>query len=193
MKNNIFLPLLIIVSFISTNITYSQDGIQIYGGISEAKNKSVLVTPEGKSHTGWHIGADARLNEGKMYFIAGLQYHVIDFIAQEDKSYFSSDESYSWTKIRVGLGYNVVNFNDNIFLRGHTLGTFNLISGVPNESPNTMITNYNSGTAGVNLGLGFDIYNFTIDASYELGFFKLVNMMPETEMDFLTFSIGYKI
>lgn len=193
MKKNIFLSFLILISFLSSDLIYSQAGIQVYGGISDAKNKSILVTPENTSHSGWHIGADARLNEGKMYFVAGLQYHVIDFIAQEDKSYFSSDESYNWTKVRVGLGYNVINFNEHIFLRGHTLGTFNLINGVPSESPNTTITNYNSGTVGANLGLGFDIYNFTIDASYEIGFFKLVNMMPETEMDFLTFSIGYKI
>jgi len=186
-----FFSVILCLSF-STDI-YCQAGIEIYGGISDAKNKSISITPEGTSHAGWHAGVDARLNEGKMYFIAGLQYHVIDFIAQEDKSYFSSDESYSWTKVRVGLGYNVINFNKNVFFRGHTLLSFNLINGVPSESPNTTITNYNSGTAGINLGLGFDIYNFTVGAAYEIGFFKLVTMMPETEMDFLTFSIGYKI
>lgn len=176
-----------------TTGVFCQAGIEIYGGISDAKNKNMSITPEGTSHAGWHAGVDARLNEGKMYFIAGLQYHVIDFIAQEDKSYFSSDESYSWTKVRVGLGYNVININENVFFRGHTLLSFNLINGVPSESLNTRITNYNSGTAGLNLGLGFDVYNFTIGAAYEIGFFKLVTMMPETEMDFLTLSIGYKI
>lgn len=193
MKNTITLPIIVLFLSITSQLSYGQAGIQVYGGITEAKNKSVLVTPEGRSHAGWHIGADARLNEGKMYFIAGLQYNVIDFIAQEERSYFNSDESYSWTKVRVGLGYNVINFSDQVFLRGHTLVSFNLVNGVPSESPNTTITNYNSGTAGANLGLGFDIYNFTIDLSYEIGFFKLVNLMPETEMDFLTFSIGYKI
>lgn len=180
-----------ILSCIYTSLI-GQGGIQFYGGITDVTNESTLVTPEGTSHPGWHIGADARLNEGKMYFIIGGQLHKVKFIAQEEKDYFSSDDSYTWTKFRVGLGYKVIEFNPSFFLRGHTLLSLNLISGIPDERPSVPFK-YNSGTAGANLGLGFDIYNFTLDVSYELGFFKTINQMDMTNTDFLTISLGYKI
>lgn len=178
----------------TVGLSFSQAGLQFYGGLSNAVNDNELVTPIGQSHSGWHFGADARLNEGKMYFVVGLQYHKIDFLADRDTLSGSNlSETYNWTKFRVGLGYTVVQFNEKIALRGHSLLSFNLISGVPTENTIATYTNYNSGVAGVNLGLGFDIYNFTIDLSYEIGFFNVVNRVDDTSFDFTTISIGYKI
>ena len=129
-----------------------------------------------------------------MYFLVGLQFHKIDLIPDSDLLIFTPEEQsqYSWTKIRVGLGYKVINFTEKIYLRGHTLASFNFVNGVNNDAGAAVFTNYNSGTAGANLGLGFDIYNFTITASYEIGFFNLGNMLEDSEMDFLTFSGGFK-
>lgn len=164
----------------------------MYGGLSSATNRNTTITPEGSSHGGWHIGADARLNEGKMYFLVGLQYHKIDLLPSSDILNPSEAFPYSWTKIRVGLGYKVISFSDDFYLRGHTLASFNLVNGVTNDAGAGVFTNYNSGTAAANLGLGFDIYNFTITASYEIGFFNLGNMLDGSEMDFLTLSGGFK-
>jgi len=185
--------LISIFFFLSVSILSGQAGINIYGGISDAINKDLDVTPSGTSHPGWHLGADARLNEGKMYFIAGLQFHKIKFEAQKDKSFFESTDTYSYTKIRVGLGYSVFTITPDIIFRGHSLLSFNLVNGVPNDSTQAIYTNYNSGVAGANLGLGFDVYNVTLDISYEIGVFNLVNKVKGTSMDFLTVSLGYKI
>lgn len=188
---NFSLSILLFLSFSYSLL--SQNGIQVYGGISDATNKNENVTPSGTSHSGWHLGADARLNEGKMYFMVGMQYHKIQFTAQSDKSYFKNENTYNWTKFRVGLGYNVINFNPNFFLRGHSLLSFNLVNGVPTDNGLGQWGNYNSGVAGANLGLGFDFYNITFDVAYEIGIFNLINMTPGTSMDCLTVSLGYKI
>lgn len=195
MKRTILLLSGVILMFgiTSTNLS-SQTGLQFYGGLTKATNNSNLITPEGSSQNGWHIGADARLNEGKMYFIVGLQYHKINLIPSVSDTIVHSDSpKYGWTKFRVGLGYKVINFGEHIFLRGHTLASFNLTNSVPSDAGPGVYTNYNSGTAGANLGLGLDIYNFTITAAYEIGFFNLGSMLEGSEMNFLTLSAGYKI
>lgn len=194
MKEKIFLitVIIFIIGFTSIQLS-SQAGLQLYGGLTSATNKSTTITPEGSSHNGWHIGADARLNQGKMYFLMGLQYHKIDLLPTSDNILTTETYKYSWTKVRVGLGYKVIEFSDHIFLRGHTLVSLNLINGVTNDAGPTVYTDYNAGTAGANLGLGLDIYNFTLTAAYEIGFFNLGNMLEGSEMDFLTLSVGYKI
>jgi len=172
--------------------TYAQRGLQFYSGISNATNNDKLITPEGLSHSGYHFGADARLIDGNMYFMLGGQYHKVAFIAQEDKSYFSVENSMTWLKLRTGLGFKVFDIKDKIVFRSKALVSFNFISGVPTDIP-APYQNYNAGTVGAVVGLGADVFNFTIDVEFEKGFFKAVNMVSGTEFNFFTFSIGYKI
>lgn len=169
-----------------------QSGIQFYTGITNATNKDKLITPEGLSHPGWHVGADARLIDGKMFFVLGGQYHQVEFIAQDEKSYYSVENSMTWLKLRAGLGYQLFKLNNSMVLRAKTLVSFNFISGVPTDTP-APYTNYNSGTVGGVIGFGLDLFNFTIDAEIENGFFKAVNMVSGTEVNFFTLSLGYKI
>lgn len=180
-----------LVLMIFCSIGYSQSGLNVYTGISTAKSKSEVLTPPGFSHRGYHLGADARLNSGNMYFVIGGQYHVINYLAQESGSFFSVDEKMSWMKLRIGLGYNVVNFTDKIALRAKTLGALDFISKHPDlaDAPYQV---YNAGTAGVVLGIGFDIYAFTLDVEYEKGFFNAVNMVKGTEFDFFTINVGVR-
>jgi len=174
------------------SLCFGQAGLQVYTGISQAKNKSELVTPEGAAHKGYHLGADARLNSGNMYFVVGGQFHVIEYLGSQAGGYFSVDNKMSWAKLRVGLGFNVVNFDDSkIALRAKALGSLNIISNHP-DLPDAPYQTYNSGTAGAVLGLGFDLYAFTFDVEYEKGFFNAVNMVQGTEFDFFTVSVGVR-
>lgn len=156
-------------------------------------NKNKLITPEGTSHPGYHIGADARLNEGKMYFIVGGQYHNVAFDAQTENTYFSVDNSMNYIKIRVGLGYEVITFNEHFCIRGKTLFSINLLSSYPNDLPGAPYSNYNSATVGATLGLGLDFYNISLDFELDNGFFKAVNQVDGTEVNFFTISLGYTI
>ncbi len=186
-KTLAFTTILVLASL----LCYGQSGLHVYTGISNAKNKDSRITPEGHAHKGYHLGADARLNSGNMYFVIGGQFHNINYLAQNSGSFFSIDEKMRWLKLRVGLGYNIINFTDKIALRAKTLGSITFISKYP-ELQEAPFQNYNSGTAGAVVGLGMDIYAFTFDIEYEKGFFNAVNMVKGTEFDFFTVNVGVR-
>jgi len=179
-----------LIGLISSTSLFGQSGLQLYTGISNAKSKDALLTPEGKSHPGFHLGADARLNSGNMYFVVGGQYHVIEFLAVDDKNFFSIDQKMQWLKLRVGLGYNIYNFNSRLAIRAKTLGSIDVISSHPGSIAMGPYEIFNSGTAGAVIGIGLDAYGFTFDIEYEKGFFNAVNMVKGTEFNFFTISIG---
>ena len=185
--------LLVLIIVVSGHLLYGQSGFNVYAGLTQATNRDALITPEGTSHPGFHIGCDARLNSGGMYFIVGGQYHKLDFLAQEANSFLTVEETMIWLKLRVGLGYTLFSINDKMSLRAKTLGSINVISTYPTalDSAPYAGTNYNTGTAGLLAGLGLDLYFLTIDVEYERGFFNAVNMIKGTEYDFLTLSVGF--
>lgn len=188
MKRYLTLCILLLISYFLTG----QAGVQVYTGISKATSKSAILTPEGTSHNGYHIGADARLNSDNMYFMIGGQYHVVNSIARPGGNYFSVEDKMSWIKARFGLGYNVININEKIALRAKTLLAIDLINSDSDDLPAAFASTYNSGTAGAVVGIGMDLFAFTFDIEYEKGFFKAVNMVENTQFDFLCFNIGVR-
>jgi len=176
-----------------SGVLSAQNGINIHAGITTMTNKDKLITPDGTSHPGYHFGADARLNEGKMYFIVGGQFHNVAYDAQTEKSFFSVTNSMKYIKIRVGLGYQVITINENLCIRGKTLFSINLLSSYPNDLAGAPYSNYNSATVGATLGLGLDFYNISLDFEIDNGFFKAVNQVDGTEVNFFTVSLGYTI
>lgn len=192
MKINKIIFVLILASLGCMDLI-SQNGINIHAGITTMTNKDMLITPEGTSHPGYHFGADARLNEGKMYFIVGGQFHNVAFDAQTEKSFFSVTNSMKYIKIRVGLGYQVITINENLCIRGKTLVSINLLSSYPNDLAGSPYSNYNSSTVGATLGLGLDFHNISLDFEIDNGFFKAVNQVDGTEVNFFSVSLGYTI
>ncbi len=172
--------------------SYTQAGLQVYTGVSQAINNSVSITPNGTTHQGYHLGADARLNSGNMYFVIGGQFHTIEFLAVSDGSFFSVTEKMNWGKLRAGLGFNVINFiEEKIALRAKVLGSINSFLKIP-EVSSAPFQNYNSGTASAVVGVGCDLLAFTLDIEYEKGFFNAVNMVQGTQFDFWTVSVGVR-
>ncbi len=184
--------LIIFFCFFSVS-AYSQAGIQFYAGATSVKNRDITITPADHAHSGYHFGVDARLNEGKMFFGGGLEYANISFNALKNKNYFSVENSMEWFKIRIGLGYRLLDFGKKTSLRAKTYGSVNMITNYPKNMTDVPYANYNSGTAAAVLGLGMDVYSFTIDFEYERGFFNAVNLVKNTEVDFYKLSLGFKI
>ncbi|NNE27186.1 MAG: hypothetical protein HKN09_10110 [Saprospiraceae bacterium] len=170
-----------------------QAGIQFYGGVSQASNRDISITPEGQSHSGHHLGVDARLNEGKMFFALGVEYAKLNFMADDSRQYFSVENPMHWIKFRVGLGYTLVDLGDDICIRAKTYGSINTLSNYPDTMEDAPYSNYNSGVAAAVMGLGLDIKAITIDIEYEYGFFNAVNQVKGTEFDFLKLSLGVRI
>lgn len=155
-------------------------GLNPHFGTSSA----VMEGGTGQAQTGFVIGADARLNEGKMYFVVGLQYHKISEIPQSEFRLFP-DNTYNILKFRVGLGYDLIQLGDLFTIRGKTLASIDMISGVSDN-----LRPYNDGVAGVILGLGFDLLVFTFDVELEKGLFNAINKVPDTKIDFVNFTVG---
>ncbi|MBT8190148.1 MAG: hypothetical protein HKN67_06620 [Saprospiraceae bacterium] len=181
------------VFMLTIGTTYGQAGLQLYAGTSNAMNRDASITPQGQSHTGYHFGLDARLNEGKMFFGGGLEYSSINFVAKQNKSYFSVDHPMTWFKIRIGLGYKLIDITDKINIRAKTYGSINMITKYPEDMIDVPYTRYNSGTAAGVIGLGMDIHSLTLDFEYERGFFNAVHLVKGTEIDFYKLSLGFRI
>lgn len=168
------------------HFAFSQ-GINPYIGTSSAVSKLESITPEGFAHPGYVIGVDARLNEGKMYFYGGGQFHKISFAARDGFSLTPDGNTFNWLKFRVGLGYDLFYLSEGLFvIRGKTLASFDFISGVPDTASQA----YNDGVAGLVFGLGTDISMFTFDIEYELGMFNAVNKVADSKFDFVNFTVG---
>ncbi len=68
--------LLSIINFgICCSSSYSQGRIQFSAGLSKATYQDRFITPESSAHYGYFVGADSRLNDGKIYLILGGQFH----------------------------------------------------------------------------------------------------------------------
>ena len=176
---------------VSTNLMTGQAGLNPYVGISNAKNADALITPANTSHPGYLIGVDARLNSGGMYFVIGGQFHNIEFLATDEKSFLTVSNKMNWLKLRFGLGFNVVTLNPKVAIRLKSLGSLNLITSHSDDLKNGPYDSFNSGTAGLVLGAGLDVHGITVDLEFEKGFFNAVNMVSGTTYNFLTMTVGF--
>lgn len=168
----------------------AQPGAHIYIGISNAINKSADITPENQSHPGFHLGVDGRLNEGNMYFLLGAQYHQNSHLPKDEFSARGHEFLLHWVKIRVGLGYNLLNIGPQIKIRAKTLFCFDLL--YPQlEVAKFGQYEYNGGTASGVVGLGLDVFFFTIDAEYHHSFLNAIKDVKGTGFDFWALNFGF--
>lgn len=187
------LRLLILFSVLSftTSEIYAQgkSGAIIYTGLTSATSKDILLTPEGTAITGYHVGLDARLFSGTMFFGGGIQYHNLTLLATPNAEYFSPEKSHKVVKTRFGLGFNIHQFTHLIALRAKAYGTFNFNL----EYDRDMVPSnyeYTGAYAGALAGLGVDIGFIAIDVEYEKGLVNALSQRPDSKLDIWTLSLG---
>ncbi|MBT8231886.1 MAG: hypothetical protein HKO66_05475 [Saprospiraceae bacterium] len=185
--------LLCLMFLLLSCFAFSQAGIQFMGGLSSAQNENLEVTPEGSSHSGYFFGADAALNQGKMFFIIGAQYHKLSFEAQTTKNYFSVENPMNWFKLRFGLGFQLFQISDDIKVKAKTLASINALVSYPENFNPEPYHIYNSSVAAIALGLGLEFKSISFELGYDIGFFNAVNKIENSKFDFLTASLGFKI
>lgn len=175
--------LLLLFSFFVLNGNILGQGLNPHFGTSSA-----VINNFGAGHarTGFVIGGDGRLNEGKMYFVVGLQYHRISLVPQNKFRMFPDGENINFIKFRVGLGYDLFNIGDLLTIRGKTLASLDLVGGLPEGH----FPQFNDSVAGAVLGLGVDVLIFTFDVEIEKGVFNIINMQEGTKIDFVNFTVG---
>lgn len=188
------LRLLIIISvifFLAPQIhAQGKGGAIIYVGLTNANSKDLLLTPEGTSITGYHIGFDARLFSGTMFFGGGLQYHNLTLLATPEAQYLTPKESLNVVKTRFGLGFNIYQFTHLILLRAKAYGSFNFNLGYDRDLVPEGF-NYVAAHAGAIGGIGLDIGFIAIDLEYEKGIVNALSQRPDSKLDIWTFSVGF--
>lgn len=190
---NKFLATTILVLLVSTlALAQGRGGARVYTGLTSATSKDALLTPEGTSITGYHVGLDARLFSGTMFFGGGIQYHKLTLLAQTEEDFFSPDNSLSVIKTRFGLGFNAHQFTHLIMLRAKVFGTFDFNSDYDRDLiPNNEDYVYTGAYAGLVFGLGLDIGFITFDVEYEKGLVNALEKRPDSKLDYWTASVGF--
>jgi len=182
---------LLLVLFFFTEVQSQNAGIRAYAGISSAKNRVLAVTPNNHSHTGFHFGADGRLNGGKMFFVVGLRYTSLDLIATNESDFFGNTTEHTMLSGRVGLGWHLIQFGKMGSIRGKVLGQ---IDSHLNFDDSVLVTPYDDlvdASAGITAGLGVQLKFFVIDLEYEYGLVNQYSKQKETKSDVISLSIGF--
>ncbi len=181
--------ILSVISFAAPQLqAQGKGGAIIYTGLTNGTSSDKVFTPEGTAITGYHIGLDARLFSGTMYFGGGIQYHNLTLLATPDAEYLTPKESHSLLKTRFGLGFNLHQFTHLITLRAKVYGSFNFNL---EYDPDLVPYEYTGAYAGAIAGLGIDISFITLDVEYEKGLVNAISMRPDSKLDIWTFSLGF--
>lgn len=177
--------------FFSTFCSAQDAGVRAYAGVTSAKNRVAAITPENTSHNGYHIGADGRLNSGRMFFVVGLRYTSIDLLASADSEFFSSDPAHSIISGRAGLGWHLVEFGHNQSIRAKLLAQLDSNLNYDEaflEEPYGMIV---GASAGATAGIGVQFKFLTLDLEYEYGLVNQFSQQKETKVDSYSLSLGF--
>lgn len=170
----------------------AQGGLNLYSGFAASYSKDINVTPAGMGHYGYFLGADFRLNSGDMYFAGGGRYYFTSLLPENEVSFFSNSETYSFLTARFGLGFNLYHFSYHTRLRSKILGVIDF-SGA---SPSKMIDvpgyqNLNDSSAGIATGLGLDIGPLTVDLEYKKGLVNAYRNQKDTKFNVWSFAVGF--
>ena len=191
-KNKIWIFLLILSGGIVTGSLSAQGGLSIYSGFSASFSPDLNVTPSGTGHYGHFLGADFRLNSGDLYFAGGGRYYRTSLLAENEVSFFSNAETYSYLTARFGFGFNILHFSYHNRLRSKLFGIFNF-SG---NSPENMMEipgyeHLNDSSAGIATGFGMDIGPLTLDLEYQKGIINAYKNQKDSKFDVWSFAVGF--
>lgn len=172
-------------------VSYGQaPGLVVQTGLSSAWVADDKVTPSGQMHTGYAIGADARLLSGSMYFLVGAQYHAIQFTPHT--SYQLTGGDWKILMGRFGLGFDLIHFADNFAIRSKLLASINLNMSTPDGGLNIEgYNNVNEAYFGATTGLGVTIGPFDVDLDYQYGLVNTFFEKPKTKVNHLSLIAGF--
>lgn len=167
-----------------------QAGVNAYVGVTTMTNRVLAVTPNGTAHTGYHVGADGRLNSSRMTFIFGGRYTSIDLIPTSEPDYFNNTTKHNMGHFRVGLGWHLIQFSESFSITGKLLGQFDFNLGADDELLTSPYNQFVDASAGATAGLGIQFKFLTAHVEYEYGLINQFREQKETKADALSFSLG---
>ena len=182
--------LFITILFFSTKWAQGQPGLHVYAGTTSMTNSLTEFTPEGLFHSGVHLGGDFVINDGDMYFLAGVQFHSVDLIAANKASFFDHKATLSILKPKIGLGFNVLKFTPLFKVRLKIQAA--LDSFIESEEVVALNLNpaLNGGTASGIAGLGINVGPARLDLEYHRGFINAYNEVDGSNFNYWLFNVG---
>lgn len=170
----------------------AQAGMHLYAGVSANDNESAVLNSDGLT-TGWHIGADLRLNEGDMYFLLGGKYTSIGF-TNNTEIYSGDAPKLEQVNTRVGLGFNLFKISDAFKIRAKVLASIDYLFNTPLSKEQTnagyeAYRNVNSTASAVG-GLGVSIGPILVDFEYGYGIFNVISKNKDTKPTHYSLSAG---
>lgn len=173
------------------NLT-AQAGMHLFAGVSANANESEILGSGGLT-TGWHIGADLRLNEGDMYFVLGAKYTNIGFT--NNTAIYSGDEpTLQHVNTRLGLGFNLFEISEFFTIRAKTLASIDYVFNTPIAADEInpgfeQYRNVNSTASAVG-ALGVTLGPVLIDIEYGYGIFNIISKNKDTKPTHYSISAG---
>ncbi len=159
----------------------------IYTGIGFAKSNYLELTPVNTTHPGYHLGMEIRLNEGKMYFLGGAEYHKLSYKGITGKDFFGHAENMTWLRGKMGLGFDFFSLTSYLVITGKLQGAIDFLTNIPAYPA----LDFNDASGGLHMGLGCRLMKrMTLQLGYEKGFFNIVRDVDSSKIDFYTLSIG---
>lgn len=166
-------------------------GIQINAGFAYAENANMVMTPDGKAHTGIFISLASRLRPSKKFSIFGSGKYVdLEFVAHGSEDYFTRTETMKWAKFRLGGVYKIKEFNQSTHIRLQAALPINFLLAWPDDVAGAPYDRFNAFTTGAVLGIGLDILSFTLDFEYEIGVIDQITDVSGSTFNYWDLGVG---
>ncbi len=171
---------------------YSQDGgARLYAGPIWMTNRDAIVNPDGLHHTGYQVGADARLMSGGMSFLVGVKYSQMTKYPV-DKLTFKPEYSMSTIHGRGGLEFSLLRIGRIVRLRSKLLASLDIVLDRSLEGPDLPPGyEFNDGWMGLLTGLGVDVGPICLDVEYEYGLINGYFQKKNSTFNYLSLTLGF--
>lgn len=182
---------LILLVFVAFGISAQNAGVVVQTGLSMGYAKDVNIIQRGAANYGVMFGADARILDGGLQFLVGVQYHAISLQASKAPKFFSNND---WRVVmgRFGIGFSLYQLDNGALLRSKLLASINFNNSAPDGALN--IPGYkdlNESFIGLTTGLGITKGAYDIDLEYQYGLLNAYFEKPKTVFDFWTLMVGF--
>lgn len=184
-SNKIVVILSLLISVVTLNATLGQEsgGLQVYGGYVVPVSDDLSDYTVDGVRGGFVIGADTRLLGQGLNILIGGRYAFMNA---------GSDDEFSMTTGRIGLGFTLLEVSRRIRIRSKLAAAVHFVTDFPTGLRPDGSGSYlvNDSFAGAVTGLGIDIGVFTIDLEYEYGLINAINKESDTTLDWVALTAG---
>jgi len=166
-------------------------GARVYAGITTMTNQDEIANPEGRVHTGYHFGADARLMSGGMAFLLGGRFTSVSGLPIDGFALSGHESTLNMINGRVGLDFSIISLTSSVRIRSKALASFDMVLGETGEPQRPSGYALNDGWLGLVSGLGADLGPATIDLEYNFGLINAYNKVEGSTFNSFSLSVGF--